>query len=154
MSFDAPFMLGPFAVDAMGRLAARGSNALPGFLFRWRGRLIRAKFEQSNWQLGQLILQATLGRIPSTANPRDPGSRQQSFQLLQMLPRSLPSPWRMMLLPDHCVRLEANTQGSLPITVTDLLAELTRFLLELAPYLDLLDEAGIASVNESAKAST
>ena len=33
---------------------------------------------------------------------------------------------------------------SLPITATDLLVELTRFLLELGPYLELLDEAGIA----------
>ena len=41
MPFDAPFNLGPFAVDAMGRLAPSGPAALPGFFFRWRGRLIR-----------------------------------------------------------------------------------------------------------------
>ena len=40
---DAPFMLGPFAVDAVGRLAPRGPTALPGFFFHWRGRLIRAE---------------------------------------------------------------------------------------------------------------
>jgi hypothetical protein len=145
MPFDAPFMLGPFAVDAMGRLAPREPNALPGFFFRWRGRVIRATFEQINPAQSQLVLQATLGRIPSTANPRDPGQRAHSFQLLRLLPRALPGPWRVVLLPDHRVQLEANSQVTLPITATDLLVELTRFLLKLAPYLDLLDEAGIAA---------
>ena len=144
MSFDAPFMLGPFSVDAMGRLGPRGPNALPGFFFRWRGRQIRAKFEQTNPQRSQLVLQATLGRVPSTANPRHSGLRRQSFRLLHLLPRSLPGPWRVALLPDHRVQLEADSSVSLPITATDLLVELTRFLLELAPYLELLDEAGIA----------
>jgi hypothetical protein len=150
MPFDAPFMLGPFAVDAMGRLAPRGPNALPGFFFRWRGRMIRARFEQSSPAHGQLVLQATLGRVPSTANPRDPGLRTQSFQLLHLLPRVLPGPWRVVLLPDHRVQLEANSQVVLPITATDLLVELTRFLLELAPYLDVLDEAGIAGTGAGA----
>jgi hypothetical protein len=144
MPFDAPFMLGPFAVDAMGRLAPRGPTALPGFFFRWRGRLIRARFEQTDPERGQLALHATLGRVPSTANPRDSGLRPQSFQLLRLLPRALPGPWQVLLLPDHSVQLEAASQVTLPITAVDLLVELTRFLLELAPYLDLLDEAGIA----------
>ncbi len=144
MPFDAPFMLGPFAVDAMGRLSPRRPNALPGFFFRWRGRLIHAKFEQTNPQRGQLVLQATLGRVPSTANPRDSGLRAQSFQLLRLLPHALPEPWRVLLLPDHRVQLEADSPVTLPITATDLLVELTRFLLELEPYLDLLNEAGIA----------
>jgi hypothetical protein len=143
MPFDAPFMLGPFAVDAMGRLAPRGPSALPGFLFRWRGRVVRAKFEQSDLERSRLVLQATLGRVPSSASPRDSGLRPQSFELLHLLPRAMPEPWRVMLMPDHRVQLEADSQVTLPITATDLLVELTRFLLELAPYLDLLDEAGI-----------
>jgi hypothetical protein len=155
MPFDAPFMLGPFAVDAMGRLAPRGPSALPGFFFRWRGRMIRAKFEQTDPQRGQLVLQATLGRVPSSADPRDSGLRPQSFQLLHLLPHALPGPWRVLLLPDHRVQLEAAYQVTLPITATDLLVELTRFLLELAPYLDLLDEAGIAGASvEPGKANT
>lgn len=155
MPFDAPFVLGPFAVDAMGRLAPRGPSALPGFFFRWRGRLIRARFEQANPKLGRLVLHATLGRVPSSASRRDSGLRPQSFQLLHLLPRALPGPWRVLLLPDHCVRLEADSQVTLPITATDLLVELARFLLELAPYLDLLDEAGIGGVSvEAGKANT
>ncbi len=147
MPFDAPFMLGPFAVDAMGRLSPRGPAALPGFFFRWRGRLIRAKFEQTDPPRGKLALQATLGRVPSTANPRDAGLRTQSFRLLHLLPHALPGPWRVLLLPDHRVQLEADSPVTLPITATDLLVELTRFLLELAPYLDVLDEAGIAGAD-------
>jgi hypothetical protein len=147
MPFDAPFMLGPFAVDAMGRLAPRGPHALPGFLFRWRGRVIHAKFEQSDPQQDRLVLYATLGRVPSTAGAREMGSRRQSFQLLRLLPQALPGPWRVVLLPDHRVRLEADSEVVLPITATALLVAVTRFLLELAPYLDLLDEAGIAGAS-------
>jgi hypothetical protein len=147
MPFDAPFMLGPFAVDAMGRLAPRGPNALPGFFFRWRGRLIRARFEQTDPPRCQLVLQATLGRVPSTANPRESSLRPQSFELLRLLPSALPGPWRVLLLPDHRVQLEADSPVTLPIAATDLLVELTRFLLELAPYLDLLDEAGIGGAS-------
>jgi len=150
MPFDAPFMLGPFAVDAMGRLAPRAPDAMPGFFFRWRDRTIRAKFEQLDPERGRLVLRATLGRVPSTANPRDSGLRAQSFQLLHLLPSVLPGPWRVLLLPDHCVRLEADSQVILPITATDMLVELTRFLLELAPYLDLLDEAGIGGASAEA----
>ncbi|HUN44240.1 MAG TPA: hypothetical protein VMU81_28445 [Acetobacteraceae bacterium] len=149
MPFDAPFILGPFAVDARGRLSARGPTALPGFLFRWRGRVIRAKFVQDETGDGRLALTATLGRVPSTAGKSDPRIRPTSFQIIHLLPRVLPGRWRMVLLPDHRVRLEAEAH-ILPVTATELLAELTRFLLELAPYLDVLDEAGIAGTEAAA----
>ncbi len=148
MPFDAPFNLGPFAVDAMGRLAPSGPAALPGFFFRWRGRLIRAKFVQDPPRQGRLALSATLGRVPSTAAGSGPHLRPSSFQLLRLLPRALPLRWRVVLLPDHRVRLEADAE-MFPITATELVAELTRFLLELAPYLDVLDEAGIAGAEEA-----
>ena len=148
MPFDAPFNLGPFAVDAMGRLSPRGSAALPGFLFRWRGRVIRAKFAPDDPGPGRLLLGATLGRVPSTAHPSESGLRPRGFQLLRLLPRALPGRWKMVLTPDHRVRLEAEADP-LPLTVTELVTELTRFLLELAPYLDVLDEAGIAGASDA-----
>ncbi|HEY6432980.1 MAG TPA: hypothetical protein VIZ17_13450, partial [Acetobacteraceae bacterium] len=114
MPFDAPFMLGPFEVDAMGRLAPRGPSALPGFFFRWRGRVIHAKFEQSDPDRSRLVLQATLGRVPSSASRGDPDLRSQSFELLHLLPRAMPGPWRVLLLPDHRVQLEADSQVTLP----------------------------------------
>lgn len=147
MPFDAPFILGPFTVDARGRLAPHGADALPGFFFRWRGRVIRAKFVQDDAGEGRLSLNATLGRVPSSAGTGDPRLRPSSFQLLHLLPRVVPGRWRVILLPDHRVRLEADADV-LPITATELLIELTRFLLELAPYLDVLDEAGIAGGGE------
>lgn len=142
MPFDAPFMLGPFAVDAMGRLAPSEPTTMPAFLFRWRGRLVRARFGEAG--PGRLLLRATLGRVPSTAGPHESDLRSRSFDLVRLLPRAMPASWRVVLLPDHCVRLEAETELRLPVTATDLLAELTRFLLQVAPYLDVLDEAGIA----------
>lgn len=155
MPFDAPFMLGPFAVDAMGRLAPSDPNALPAFLFHWRDRMVRARFAQSGPDSGEIRLRVTLGRVPSTASPLDPESRGRSFALLRTLPRALPPEWQVVLLPDHCVRLEAVTELTLPITATVLLVELTRFLLRLAPYLDLLDEAGVAgAVADAGKAKT
>lgn len=155
MPFDAPFMLGPFAVDAIGRLAPSDPTSLPAFLFRWRGRTVRARFAQAGPQRGQLLLRVTLGRTPSTASPHDSDLRSHSFALLRHLPRALPDDWCISLLPDHGVRLEVETQLALPITATDLLVELACFLLLLAPYLDLLDEAGIAGAAlETGKAKT
>jgi len=148
MPFDAPFILGPFAVDARGRLSPRGPTALPGFLFRWRGRVVRARFVQDEAGQGRLALMAMLGRVPSTAGVADRGMRPTSFQILHLLPRVLPGRWRLVLLPDHRVRLEAEAD-ILPATASELLVELTRFLLELAPYLDVLDEAGIAGIEEA-----
>ncbi|HUB16814.1 MAG TPA: hypothetical protein VMB34_33070 [Acetobacteraceae bacterium] len=153
MPFDAPFILGPFAVDAMGRLSPCSGTALPGFLFRWRGRMIRAKFTQDGAGECRLLLNTTLGRVPSTAGTDNPRLRPDSFQALRALPRSLPGRWRVALLPDHRVRLDADAE-IVPNTATELLVELTRFLLELAPYLDVLDEAGIAAAGEAGSVNT
>jgi hypothetical protein len=49
----------------------------------------------------------------------------------------------MALLADHRIWLETETPIGVPITATGLLTELTRFTLELAPYLELMDEAGL-----------
>ena len=52
MPFDAPFMLGPFAVDAEGRIAPRDPDAMPAFFFRWRGRVVRARLRQAGPEQG------------------------------------------------------------------------------------------------------
>ena len=49
----------------------------------------------------------------------------------------------MHLLADHRVWLETETQIALPITAAALITEITRFLLVLSPYLDLMDEEGL-----------
>jgi hypothetical protein len=154
MPFDTPFMLGPFAVDSMGRLAPSDPNALPAFLLRWRDRTVRARFTECGPQNGEIRIRVAIGRIASTASPHDPDRRARSFALLRILPRALPPEWRIGLLPDHGVRLEAALPLTLPITATALLVQLTCFLVRLAPYLDVLDEAGVAgTVPDAGKAN-
>ena len=150
MPFDAPFMLGPFLVDAQGRLAPRDPEALPAFLVRWRGRLIRARLRPSQSDLGRLLLRSVLGRVPSTADGADPALRPNSFAALRCLPRNLPAGWCLSLLPDHSVVLEAGADLPLPITASGLVAKLTSFLLRLGPYLDLLEELGVFDASAAA----
>jgi len=149
MPFDAPFMLGPFSVDAAGRLAPSGPTATPAFLFRWRGGVVRARLDQPEPDRGRLTLRCVLGRIPSTADRAD-GLRPQTFAALHWLPRELPPRWTIGLLPDHRVSLEAQTEIVVPITASGLIAELAGFVLALAPYLELLEELGVAPVPGSA----
>ena len=61
--------------------------------------------------------------------------------MLRSLLSSLPPAWSARLLPDHQPQLEVETIVALPITVTNLVAELTLFLIVLSPYLDLMDRA-------------
>ncbi|HET8996972.1 MAG TPA: hypothetical protein VFN42_09915 [Acetobacteraceae bacterium] len=138
MPFAAPFMLGPFLVDAQGRLAPRDAEALPAFLFRWRGCAIRARLRPAQADRGRLVLRGVLGRIPSSGDATDLAGRAQCFTILRGLPRLLPQHWQLMLLPDHRVLLESSAEVTLPITASGLLTELTVFLLTLAPYLDAL----------------
>ena len=55
----------------------------------------------------------------------------------------VPPSWRLSLLADHRVWLELDTPIELPITAVGLLTEITRFTLDLTPYLTLMDEIGL-----------
>jgi hypothetical protein len=66
--------------------------------------------------------------------------------MLRNLLSALPEHWSARLLPDHQPQLEVETGVGLPITVTNLVTELTLFLLVLSPYLDLMDQAGVGLV--------
>lgn len=138
MTFDAPFKLGPFLIDAQGRLSLKDPAARPAFVFRWHRRLIRAWLDQ-----GRLVLQMTLGRVRSSASAKDETLRPRSFALLHWLQRIAPPNWRLALLPDHRVWLETSTAIELPVTAACLVTAITCFALELSPYLDLLDEIGL-----------
>ncbi len=142
MPFDAPFRLGPFSVDAEGRLTPVDPTAAPRFRFRWHGRLVRVRFDGGE---GQLALQVSLARVQSTACCRDEASRARCFAVLHWLERIVPPTWRVALLADHRIWLETAVPIGVPITATGLLTELTRFALELAPYLELMDEVGLTS---------
>jgi hypothetical protein len=49
------------------------------------------------------------------------------------------------------VRVEAEEPLEWPTTATGLMTSVTQFVLALAPYLDLLDETGIAAVASGGK---
>jgi hypothetical protein len=144
MPFKGSFKLGPFSVDQEGRLSPLRQDVSPGFCVRWRGRIVHARLVQSDASDGHLFVQASLGRIPSTAS--DPAVRAACFTMLRTLLSALPKDWSVRLLPDHQPQLDVETVVILPITVTNLVTELTSFLLHLSPYLDLMDQAGVGLV--------
>lgn len=145
MDLQSPLCLGPFLMDSEGRLTPRTPGAPPAFVVRWRGRTVRAQVVRAEGQNGKLALQTVLGRSPSSAAAGE--KRPQSFELLRVLlrPDAL-KPWTLRLLPDHRAMLEAETEIALPITAVGLVGEVTAFLLETTPYLDLLDEVGLCAV--------
>lgn len=144
MPFKESFILGPFSVDAEGGLSLAHQGVSPGFSVRWRGRLVHARLEQTAGRDGRLHLRSSLGRIPSTAS--DTITRVACFTVLRSLLSALPPAWGARLLPDHQPQLEVESTVTLPITVTNLVVELTLFLLVLSPYLDLMDRAGVSLV--------
>jgi hypothetical protein len=144
MPFTGSFTLGPFSVDAEGRLSPAQQSVSAGFSVRWRGRVVLARLEQSAGCDGRLHIRSSLGRIPSTAS--DPVTRVACFTVLRSLLSALPPTWGARLLPDHQPQLEVESTVTLPITVTSLVVELTLFLLVLSPYLDLMDRAGVRLV--------
>jgi hypothetical protein len=145
MLFREGFTLGPFAVDSEGRISPARLDVSPGFSVRWRGRVVHAQLAGSDSGDGRLHIQSSLGRIPSTAS--NPAARAACIAMLRNVLRALPPDWSVRLLPDHQPQLELETVIVLPITVTNLVTELTLFLLVLSPYLELMDQAGVSLVN-------
>lgn len=80
--------------------------------------------------------------MPSSATARL-GQRETSLDLLEAIPHLVPASWRLCLLPDHVVRIEAALTVELPVSAVGLVGELSRFLLEAAPFLDVLQESGM-----------
>jgi len=142
MKFAPPSNLGPFSVDPSGRIAPRSGAGLPRFSFQWRARKLSAELIGKDPD-SSLMISAWLGRVPSSADAGAVGRREGSFDALRLLLDSLPSDWRMRLLPDHQVCLDAAIPLTLPTSAVELLTEITRFLLALAPYLDLVDEEAV-----------
>ncbi|TCZ65927.1 hypothetical protein [Roseicella aquatilis] len=132
-------ILGPFTVERDGILRPRVPEAAPALSFSWRGRHCEAAVAQDG-----LHLAALAGRVPSSAEPGT--DRAAAFGTLATLPRSLPPGWRLHLLPDHRIRLEAATDMPASPTATSLLAALVRFALALDPYLDRLESVSAGPV--------
>jgi hypothetical protein len=129
--------LGPFAVAPEGGLVPLPDAPEPPTLrFAWRGRRCDAVLEGA----GTLRLAAIATRIPSTADPC--ADRGAAFAAVAAMRPSLPEGWRMHLLPDHRVRVQAMASIASPATATGLVAALVRFALDLDPYLATLEAAG------------
>jgi len=134
--FEAERMvMGPFEVDPSGALFPRDGDTPPCFGFRWRDREIAARLEGDT-----LLLTARVGRVPSTAQnvPRPP-----AFEVLRGLRHALPADWRVSVEASHAIRIEIETTLEGKITAAGLISAVTGHMLELAPYLDLLEEAGV-----------
>jgi hypothetical protein len=140
MPFRESFSLGPFSVDSEGRLSPADADVTPGFSVRWRSRVVHACLVRTDAQYGHMSIRSHLGRIPSTAS--DPAKRAACLAMVRTLSSSLPEAWAVRLFPDHQPRLEVQTTVALPITITNLVTELSLFLLRLSHYLDLMDSAG------------
>lgn len=136
------FRLGPFMVDAEGLLTPSELPPAPAFRFHWRGRKLEAELSP-----GRLSVSVRLGRVPSTLGGA--ALRPSAFAMLRGLPGTLPPPWRLGLRPDHQVALTWSAPLAMPVSATGLITGLTRFLLDLRPYLDLLEDAGVAGGDET-----
>ncbi len=137
-----PVLLGPFAVAPDGVLQPCRPGQQPALRFAWRGRGCEARIGE-----GGIDLAALAARIPSTAEPG--ADRPRAFAALSHLPKNLPTGWRMRVLPDDRVRLEAAARLERPITATGLVAALVRFVLALDPYLDRLEAEGVRGPSDA-----
>lgn len=131
------FPHGPFLVGPEGELGVEPDRA-PRLSFAWRGHGCEARIAD-----GVAWLSARAGAVPYTA---DRGAdRTAALAALVALPESLPAGWRLRLLPDHRLRVEAAQALPAPITAVALVGALVGFALALDPYLDRLESAGLAS---------
>ena len=142
MPFDAPLTLGPFQVDSVGRLSPTSPANFPAFNVTWMGRQIWATMNDDSG--GGLALRVVAGRVPSTAGAMD-DRRHEVLGAIARLPALLPRDWTAVLQADHRVVLASQVMIPIPSTVTELVTALTMFLLNLRPYLELLDDTGLAS---------
>lgn len=138
------FPHGPFLVAPDGSLTTTRPSALR---FAWRGRGVEARLEE-----GRINLSALAGRVPYTAESAL--GRPRAIAEIGRLPADLPKGWRLRVLPDHRLRLEAELPLPGTTTATALVGAMVGFALALDPYLDRLESAGVAPGSEAGTAKT
>ncbi len=148
MPLDTPFRLGPFVVDAHGRLQPGEPDLFPSIHVSWRGCAVHARLfgSDASGRPAHLALTAVVGRVPSSAGgdaALNQERRRLTFTALQAITSAAATGPRLRLLPDHRFVMEADRTVELPISAADLLTQLAAFLLDLGPYLDLLAEADV-----------
>jgi hypothetical protein len=160
MPFDVPFRLGPFIVDDVGGLSPGAPDMFPSFSVCWRDRVLHLRLAHApepGAAQGKLGVRVVLGRVPSTAGADVASAarrREEAFAILRALPSVLPAGWEISLLADHSVQLALETDLEMPTKATALVTAVTLLLLELTPYLDVLDAGGIAAVPRAAASGT
>ncbi len=145
MMLPPEFVLGPFKVDRAGMLSPATHETFPRLAWRWRDRLWHARLSQvegDDDETGRLALSSRIGRVPSSATSML-GQREGALALLHAIPPRLPPCWRLRLLADHVVQIEAGLSLRLPVSAVGLVSELSAFLLAASPFLDVLDEGGM-----------
>ena len=146
MLLCAPLALGPFVVNADGRLSPSTPDHFPSFRVTWRGHVVQARLTAASPGGGVLDLRTVLGRVRSTGRPDAPQSlpRRDMFAAVRALPATLPPGWKLDLLPDHRLLARSESDLALPTGAEDLVSEIALFVFRLTPYLELLaEEAGI-----------
>ena len=143
MPLDAPFQLGPFVVDPQDRIEPGEAGCAPEFPLSWRGCSVHAQLAAGDAGSGGLSFSTVVGRVPSTAGGDaavNGARRARMFDAVRGLESAVEASWRVHLLADHRVAVGATRNLTLPASVVDLLTQVTCFLPELAPHLDMLDE--------------
>lgn len=141
--------LGSFSVDELGRISLPEGEA-GGFGFRWRGRpvALEVRGASAGAQGGassscRIRITAQAGRVPSSALAAE--RRPDALRLVRLLGDALPEGWRVRLLADHRLEVEAEEDLPFPALIGELMVPATRFAIRLGPYLDLLDEHGMTT---------
>jgi hypothetical protein len=132
----ASMPLGPFVVCAGGKLTFRAPDTEAGFSFLWHGRCFAIRLAG-----GQMHCAVSVGRVPSTS--AGAGRREAAMPMLRRLGPLLPGGWHLRLLPDHRIQLDAMQDQEWPATAAALMTPIIGLVLQAAPVLDLLEEAGL-----------
>ena len=127
---------GPFLIEPDGTLRPLRPPALR---FAWRDRDCEAVAEGA-----ALRAAALAGRVPFTVEA--PAARARALAAVAALRAGLPHGWRLGLLPDQRVRLEAEVPLPGTPSTAGIVAGLVRFALDAGPYLDRLAAAGLGRV--------
>ena len=144
MQIDSSYRLGPFKVDVDGGLMPP-VDRLARFRVNWRGCAVsagmRAVREDGAEEGVNLELSAIIGRVPSSASGGPP-QRENALELLRGMAGAAPEGLTVGLSADHRLVLLSERRLDLPVTARRLVAVVTDFVLEVAPYLDLAGESG------------
>jgi hypothetical protein len=129
--------LGPFLVTDGGKLSFRAPEAEARFSFVWRKRCFAIRLHD-----GRLDSAVPIGRVPSSSAGAE--RRATALPMLRALSQQFPARWRLSLLPDHRIQLEIAQDLAWPATAAALFTPLFGLVMQVAPVLDLMEEAGLA----------